>query len=99
MKLVTRALRFERDILHHLHLRDARAIPKLRRLFHPKTLHHAHRVCLGVAVMLVGVVIAKTEVASHAAHLMLDVIGYSIHGLGLIPIAKHVEPLWEVLAD
>ena len=62
--------------------------------------HHTfrHRACAGIAVMLTGVLIAKT-VGHHdslAMAMIGDAIGYGLHGIGLMPF---IEALLEKVSD
>jgi len=74
--------------LFHLH--------PVRRLFHRKTRRHLFGVLLGVGIMTTGSYVAK-----HAGeiHIMGDTLGYLIHGIGTVPILRHVEPLWTILTQ
>lgn len=56
--------------------------------------HHTflHRALAGIAIMLIGVVIAKTlgHADHHAVAIVGDAIGYGLHGIGLIPFAEAI---------
>lgn len=71
--------------------------PVAKTLFGPKH-KFQHRACIGVIVMAFGVTIAKT--AGHMEPLALavigDMIGYGVHGLGLVPF---LEKLIEIFAE
>ena len=49
-----------------------------------------HRACIGIVVMVVGVVIVKT--IGHSANILVsacgDLVGLSLHGIGLIPFVE-----------
>lgn len=57
-----------------------------------------HRLLVGTAVMVVGVLITKCSSLydNHVFHLVVDVVGYGIHGLGLTP---YIEALIEVAEE
>lgn len=48
-----------------------------------------HRFTVGVSIMVVGVTITKAFLGFHsvAIHILSDVLGYGLHGIGLIPFA------------
>jgi hypothetical protein len=71
-----------------------RDIPFLRRPFHALCRTHTAGVVVGLATMYLGVFIAHNACGT----MTLDLIGYAIHGIGLIPFAKHVEPLFEAMS-
>lgn len=52
-----------------------------------------HKFTFGALIMLFGVGLVKlaTGIDSLILHVIADVIGYGLHGIGLIPIAKAVE--------
>lgn len=56
--------------------------------------HHTfrHRAMIGVLVMLVGVMIAKSlgHSSYHIVAVVGDAIGYGLHGIGLIPFAEAI---------
>lgn len=49
-----------------------------------------HRACVGIVVMVVGVIIVKT--LGHSANMLIaacgDLVGLSLHGIGLIPFVE-----------
>ena len=57
---------------------------------------HGHHWCLkylaGIAIMIVGVLIAKLGGTIHAFHFhyFADVVGYGVHGLGAVPFIEWV---------
>lgn len=58
--------------------------------------HHTrkHKFIVGTIIMFVGVSMIKVfspMVSSHLIHIVLDVIGYGLHGVGAIPIIKSIE--------
>jgi hypothetical protein len=58
--------------------------------------HHTarHRYITGGIIMIVGVSMVKLispMISSHIVHIFLDVVGYSLHGIGLIPMIKAFE--------
>ena len=71
------------------------AVHKVMHLHIPfiaKRVHRNHvEMSVGAVVMSVGVVIAKAAPHGAVLHIAFDVIGYSIHGIGLIPFAKIAE--------
>jgi hypothetical protein len=58
----------------------------------------AHRMLVGSAVMLIGVLTAKAahHFESYMAQVMLDLVGYGVHGFGLTPF---LEKLLEMFAE
>lgn len=85
----------EQDIIHHLRVIK---LPWRHRLLHPKTVRHATGVSVGVGLMLAGSWSAKHGVEFVPLnHLVVDTFGYLVHGIGLMPIASHLEPLWAIL--
>lgn len=53
----------------------------------------AHRRVAGVIIMFFGVTIVKvtTHIPVDIVHWLGDIVGYGIHGIGLIPFASSVE--------
>lgn len=49
---------------------------------------------LGVCVAFCGVCVSKLDIP-YVHHYFTDFLGYAIHGFGLIPIAKIIEPYME----
>lgn len=52
-----------------------------------------HRIA-GIFTMIIGVIIAKITMMWHVnfiLHILFDVIGYGLHGIGLIPFAYGFE--------
>lgn len=53
---------------------------------------HGHRMMVGVAVIIVGVFVAKTGAGTPAVvHILTDAIGYGVHGIGLVPFVEIFE--------
>lgn len=52
-----------------------------------------HQKIAGIAIMLTGVAIGKLSllIDAHLIHYIGDVVGYGIHGIGLIPFVKDFE--------
>ena len=51
-----------------------------------------HRRCTGIIIMIFGVCVAKGSVIlGTTLHIAGDVIGYSLHGVGLIPWVEKME--------
>lgn len=52
-----------------------------------------HRRIFGGIIMVIGVSVAKTaHLFTHfSLEVLIDVLGYSIHGIGLIPFVKNIE--------
>lgn len=87
------------------HLRQLKRLSFIKRVMHPKSRKYIKIASLSICVMTTGSFIAA---CAHHVHILpscfksiepiiVDVIGYGMHGLGLIPIAKYVEPLWAIL--
>ena len=58
--------------------------------------HHTarHKFIVGSVIMVAGVSMIKVfspMVSSHFIHIILDVIGYGLHGIGALPIVKSIE--------
>lgn len=47
-----------------------------------------HRIFVGILFMSGGVMVTQIPVALHSIHLLLDGLGYGIHGIGLTPIIE-----------
>lgn len=71
-------------------------IPLFDSLLCPKH-SHVHRMLTGVAVMVIGVAIAK--IAGHNPNLWIagigDMLGYAVHGVGLTPFAVYLSEKFE----
>lgn len=54
--------------------------------------HHtiAHRMVFGVVIMVGGVLVSKAILAPLWIHIICDVSGYGLHGIGLIPFIEHI---------
>lgn len=82
--------------MRHVHVKDVLHLPFLDRLTHKKTRRHMFAVSFGIAVSLGGSYLACNHY--HGCNIVVwDMLAYSIHGIGLIPICKHVEPLWMII--
>ena len=53
---------------------------------------HKHRIAVGICIMIAGIAIAKLSVLAPWAiiHFSGDLVGYTMHGLGSIPIVDHL---------
>lgn len=53
---------------------------------------NTHKFSAGTVIMMVGVVVAKSAVyfELHIIHIVFDMAGYLLHGIGAIPFAEHV---------
>lgn len=51
-----------------------------------------HRMCVGLVIMVCGVMIAKAAhvFEYYALQVVVDTLGYSVHGLGLTPFLEHL---------
>lgn len=53
---------------------------------------HLHRIIVGIPVIVLGVAISKYGIGlSGPIHIMLDGIGYLVHGIGAIPFIEIVD--------
>jgi len=82
--------------LPHIHLAELSGLPLAKRLTHRLARRHTFGFLLGGFMMVFGSIFAKGEVI-HLPHIVCDVLGYGIHGIGLIPFALHAEPFWRIL--
>lgn len=57
--------------------------------FHTKN----HRIVTGVTMAVAGVCIAKIHVENFFIYLVVDLVGYGLHGFGLLPLFAHFEGL------
>lgn len=48
----------------------------------------AHRATVGILIMIAGVLVAHIVVEAEMLKLMLDTIGYAMHGAGLTPFVE-----------
>ena len=56
---------------------------------------HVFGVLLGIGVMLLGSHMAAGMQHPHAIPVAIwDALAYFLHGIGTLPIMKHIEPLW-----
>lgn len=82
----------------HKHLNVILKLPLADRLFHRLARRHVLAVLLGILTMLVGS--AFSSLAHHQALVPVavwDATGYFIHGVGAVPILRHIEPFWIIL--
>ena len=47
-----------------------------------------HKICVGVIVGLIGVLLAKVHTEIYFIHLACDYVGYLLHGIGAVPIVE-----------
>jgi hypothetical protein len=52
-----------------------------------------HRIGTGVAMAIGGVCVAKIHVDNFILYLIVDLVGYGLHGFGLLPLFAHFEGL------
>lgn len=79
------------------HLDEIRSIPCFwGRLTHHRSWRHLRAFGLGILVMTIG-----SSISLYGGfllhHLLADVIGYGLHGIGLIPFAIHAEAAWAIV--
>lgn len=84
--------------IRYPHLADIRHLPRLQRLIHPNARKHTRALVLSTGVMVFGSSIAVYHWIP-IPHLLADTLAYGLHGIGLIPIAKHLEPLWLLIME
>lgn len=48
-----------------------------------------HRIWTGIGITISGVCIAKIHMDNFIAYLFIDLVGYGLHGLGLLPVFEH----------
>lgn len=46
---------------------------------------HRHRMVFGVVFMAIGVLIAKLLHFNLLTHILADIVGYGVHGMGAVP--------------
>lgn len=88
----------------HAALHDVRGLlhlPLVSRLLHHKARKVVSRFVVGVVVMLSGAFVAheKHAIAEmvHIHELFVDTLGYAVHGTGLIPILRYIEPIFVLM--
>ncbi len=54
---------------------------------------NTHRKMVGVGVMIIGVLLVKVlgHIDIYVIHIAADIVGYAIHGIGLIPFVHSLE--------
>ena len=86
-------------LLRHPHLKDILHLPLFTRLTHKVTRRHVIAWLLGIVLMLLGSLVASL---SHHTEVLppvvLEAIGNFLHAVGALPIIRHIEPKWLVLA-
>lgn len=50
-----------------------------------------HRRVVGVVIIVLGVVVAKSGGEGIILHIVFDAFGYALHGIGLIPFVEAIE--------
>lgn len=87
--------RIMHDVATILHL------PLFARLMHHKARRPLFGFGLGCGIMLAGSAIAASvkhmDTLSHLTHVVVDTCGYLLHGIGAVPIVKHIEPVWAIV--
>lgn len=83
--------------VHLPHLAELAKVPKWVRPFHRHARRHTIALGLGTGIMSFGSLIAHGHIMIFLPHFAADVIGYGIHGIGLIPWVMHAEPMFRVL--
>jgi hypothetical protein len=67
---------------------------------HVKMLRHMAAMSLGVSLMVAGSGIAANAHSFPVIHhILVDTVGYFLHGIGCVPFVAHVEPLWKLIAE
>lgn len=56
---------------------------------------NAHRKMVGIGIMIIGVSLVKIlgHIDLYIIHIAADIVGYAIHGIGLIPFVHELETL------
>lgn len=70
---------------------------RIARLFHSTSRRHVVGFSVSVGLMFTGSSIALYAHYLPLPHVVSDVLGYAVHGIGLIPFARHAEPLFVIL--
>jgi hypothetical protein len=85
--------------MRHQHLLPILRLPRLRdRLLNRVALRHVAGWLLGFLLCLTGSFLATHPgLVESVPHVVWDAFSYSIHGIGLIPLAKNIEPLWAIV--
>lgn len=83
------------------HRRTLRRLGFVARIVHPQSRRHLYGIALAVPIMTAGSLLAMNAhtIGHHSfgATLCLDVLGYMIHGIGTLPIFRHIEPVWSII--
>lgn len=55
--------------------------------------HHSsgHRMGFGFVIMVLGVTMTKIIHQPFYLYVLLDIFGYALHGIGLIPVVEHLS--------
>lgn len=80
IRLIVRHINVSKKICHHL----------IGKKHTP-----GHQMFVGACIMTGGVLFVRITAAAetHAIHIIGDIMGYFIHGVGAIPFVKHLELL------
>lgn len=60
-----------------------------------RVVRHTIGCCIGACICVIGSYIA----VKGAGSIMLDTVGYMVHGIGLMPIAAHLERFWAMVYE
>jgi hypothetical protein len=57
---------------------------------------YTHRMSVGASIMLVGVLVVQafSTVETYFLHVLSEVIGYGLHGLGLTPFIDYITKIF-----
>lgn len=73
-------------------------LPLVERLLHAKARKHLFRFSLGAAVMSAGAFLASVKAGVSEVvgvhEFVVDAVGYFVHGAGMVPVLRYVEPVW-----
>lgn len=50
---------------------------------------YEHRMIIGMFLMPTGVLISKLFASMYVLHFICDMVGYAIHGIGVVPIVDY----------
>jgi hypothetical protein len=77
-------------------------LPLVQRLAHPKVRKVVKVYSVAVAMAMSGVAIAHEkahlEAITNISALIFDAIGYTIHGMGVVPVVHYAEVLFAVIS-
>jgi hypothetical protein len=77
----------------------AHAAPKwLRPVVSPAARKHGTALVVGLAMMLFGTGLVLGYYANWVPHIIREMIGQGLHGLGLVPWIHHLAPLCRLVA-